>query len=435
MIFTGERVIPGQGDPDLINEHLARYLFAQRFSSGKLVLDAACGSGYGSAMLAENASAVVGVDISQEAVDYSRAHYAASNLRFSAADCLALPFPADHFDLVVAFEIVEHLHDPAAFLAELDRVLKPSGLLIISTPNRLYYTEERGEINPFHEREFTYTEFDELLGRFAHRSILCEDHVPGLLIAAAGERPAFTSASDVVAASRDSGLGIRGSGFPESLIPNPDSRAKEEAQRGAYFFVAVCSHEPLAAVAPLLYLPSTGNVLREREKHIRDLTKLLADADAEAERARTEAQRAMETEQRVRAEAQQKLDAKESEVAALRPIYEAQVAELTASLDQRTEWAHRLDAELKQKAEYLAQLQADYDSKVQWAVSLDKDLEQARAALQVLRAEFEERTAWALQLDSEVKKLRTELGLLFDSRWYRLGKSLRVSPVPSSDQR
>ncbi|MBI2816698.1 MAG: methyltransferase domain-containing protein [Acidobacteria bacterium] len=431
MNFTGERVILGQGDQDLINEHLARYYFAQRFSSGKIVLDAACGSGYGSAMLAENAKAVVGVDISQEAVDYSRAHYTAPNLRFSTADCMVLPFPGAHFDLVVAFEIIEHLHDPTAFLKELERVLNPSGLLIISTPNRLYYTEERGEINPFHEREFTYSEFDEILARFSHWCILCEDHVPGLLIAPPGERPVFSSASDVVAGRpeiRESGIGIQQSQFSDFRTPISDSRSREEAQRGAYFFVAVCSHEPLDAVAPLLYLPSTGNVLREREKHIRDLTKLLAEADAEAERARTEAQLAMAAEQRVRAEAQQKLDAKEAEVAELRPRYEAQVAE-------RTEWARSLDAELKQKSEYLAQLQADYDSKVQWAVSVNKDLEQARAALQALRAEFEERTAWALQLDSEVKKLRTELGLLVDSRWYRLGKSLRVSPVPPSDQR
>lgn len=410
MIFTGERVILGQGDADLLNEHVARYRFAQRFSQGQIVLDAACGSGYGSALLAENAGAVFGVDISQEAVDYARSHFAAPNLRFSVSDCMALPFAAAQFDLVVAFEIIEHLQHAEEFLQELDRVLKPSGLLLLSTPNRLYYTEERGEVNPFHQREFSFPEFEELLRPlFAHRSILFENHVPGLLIADAA--PADRLAQSMI---------VRGQ-------QNGQSAAAEEARRGAYFFVAVCSHQPLDAIAPLLYLPSTGNVLREREKHIRELTRLLADADAEAERARLEVQRAMEAEQQVRAGAQQRLDEKEAEIAELRRQYEARLAELRAELESRTEWARTLDAELKEKGDYLTQLQAEHDSKVQWAVSQNEELEKTRAALQRLQQEFDERTAWALQLQAELR-------VLYASWWHRFGRQLRLSPLPPSDR-
>ena len=118
------------------------------------MLDAACGTGYGSALLADTARTVVGADIARDAVDYARGHFPAPNLRLAQADCLALPFSDGRFDLVVAFEIIEHLENPEAFLAELRRVLDPSGVLILSTPNRLYYTDDRGEINPFHKREF-----------------------------------------------------------------------------------------------------------------------------------------------------------------------------------------------------------------------------------------------------------------------------------------
>src|SRR5215208_5162062 len=80
--FTGERVIPGQVDIDLLNEHMARYAFAARLASGKRVLDAGCGAGYGSAELAHAAQTVVGIDVAAEAMDFAREHYRLPNLRF-----------------------------------------------------------------------------------------------------------------------------------------------------------------------------------------------------------------------------------------------------------------------------------------------------------------------------------------------------------------
>ena len=101
--FTGERVIPGQVDADLLNEHLARYAFAARLCRGKQVLDAGCGAGYGSAELARTAAGVLGIDRSAEAVAFARAEYAAENLRFEQADCLALQGRTD-----AALDSLEH---------------------------------------------------------------------------------------------------------------------------------------------------------------------------------------------------------------------------------------------------------------------------------------------------------------------------------------
>ena len=110
--FTGERVIPGEVDVDLMNEHLARYTFAARLSTGKRVLDAGCGAGYGSAELAHAAHAVVGIDCAAEAVRFARDNYRLPNLQFEQATCRSLPHRDCSFDLVVAFEVAEHAPDP-----------------------------------------------------------------------------------------------------------------------------------------------------------------------------------------------------------------------------------------------------------------------------------------------------------------------------------
>ena len=159
--FTGERLIPGQVEVDLFNEHMARYTFAARLACGKRVLDAGCGAGYGSAELAAAAEWVVGADNAAEAVQFAREHYPLPNLRFEQSSCTALPHADGSFDLVAAFEVIEHLANWRDLLLEARRLLAPGGQFVVSTPNRLYYTESRGAqgANPFHVHEFDFDEF------------------------------------------------------------------------------------------------------------------------------------------------------------------------------------------------------------------------------------------------------------------------------------
>src|SRR5712692_7460444 len=105
--FTGERVIPGQVNDDLWSEHVARYAYARRYAEGRRVLDAGCGTGYGSAELAQSAASVTGLDVAPAAIEFARANYPLSNLSFIVGSSIAAPFAAKSFDLVVAFEVIE----------------------------------------------------------------------------------------------------------------------------------------------------------------------------------------------------------------------------------------------------------------------------------------------------------------------------------------
>ena len=167
--FTGERFLPGASG-EIWYEHWHRYHFAAKLVAAREVLDVACGAGYGSALLARRARHVVGADISTETIQHAQTVYASvSNLEFRQADCAALPFPDAVFDAVVSFETIEHIEPQGQFLDEVRRVLRPEGLFILSSPNKLEYSERRHCINPYHLRELYRDELAALLAsRFPH---------------------------------------------------------------------------------------------------------------------------------------------------------------------------------------------------------------------------------------------------------------------------
>ena len=169
---TGERLVPDAHRGQLIYaEHVARYRFAAQFVSGRRVLDAGCGEGYGTALLASaGAESVVGVDVDEPTIEHARERYGRD---FQVADVAELPFEDDSFDVVVCFETIEHLADGSRAVAELRRVLADDGVLVISTPNPAEYVVE----NEFHVREYTPEEFAELLdGHFPQRTWLYQQN-------------------------------------------------------------------------------------------------------------------------------------------------------------------------------------------------------------------------------------------------------------------
>jgi len=145
--------------------HLARYHFAARFVRGKKVLDVGCAYGQGSALLLRSgAKKVVGIDLSAKAIRHCRKVYGSSDLSFSKQDVLRCRFPDHCFDLICAFDIIEHLPQPELFIREMSRMLKTKGTLLLVTPNREFFRLRSSRpLWPYHVREFSRRELKSLL--------------------------------------------------------------------------------------------------------------------------------------------------------------------------------------------------------------------------------------------------------------------------------
>lgn len=163
--WTAGRSVPWGPDVRAIYEHLHRYLWASRIVDGRRVLDLGSGAGYGSAILAETAAHVIGLDVDEPAAAHGRRDCAgAGNLEFRVGSASDLSDFADgSFDVVVALEVIEHVSDQRELLGQIARVLTDDGALILSTPERRVDSEVPGNDSPFYLRELTLDELSELL--------------------------------------------------------------------------------------------------------------------------------------------------------------------------------------------------------------------------------------------------------------------------------
>ena len=153
----------------IYDEHLVRYQLAAQIAAGKNILDIACGSGYGSKILAEaGALKVTGVDRDAEALEEARKNY--SEVDFKVGDAENISETDKSFNLITSFETIEHLNNPEKYLAEIARVLQTDGIFLVSTPNR----EVFGQKNPYHLHEFTRTEFEEILKKYFKNIFILE---------------------------------------------------------------------------------------------------------------------------------------------------------------------------------------------------------------------------------------------------------------------
>ncbi|WP_367159393.1 methyltransferase domain-containing protein [Kozakia baliensis] len=230
--FDGERftsAVSGQIEV----EHLHRYLLARDFCRGKSVLDIASGEGYGSALLAQTAQNVIGIDINESAVAHARKEFVGGNLKYIIGNAQEISLEDDSIDVIVSFETIEHLENQDKFLSEVKRLLRKDGLLILSTPDKNIYSGEGRPSNPFHIHEMSFDDFEKKLSSlFSHVSFL-------------NQRPFI--GSGIISHSSGEGIVVFDKARKEDIISS-------EQLLNAPYIIAFASSAPLPEIKNSIYI-------------------------------------------------------------------------------------------------------------------------------------------------------------------------------------
>jgi glycosyltransferase involved in cell wall biosynthesis/SAM-dependent methyltransferase len=351
MKFTGERYVPMMDEPEAVFEHrqLAcehwhRYLYASQFVAGKTVLDVASGEGYGSYCLAGVAKQVVGVEPDPEAVRRASNRYVKPNLEFRRGSAEVIPVDGKHvFDAVVCFETIEHVWEgqQLTFLGEIERLLKPEGVFLVSTPNKLLYSDRPGHKNEFHRREFYYQDYLSLLRKYFRTvHVLGQNAYPISYIWHPAGLP--QPLSEYQLAYSDGQLG-------------PSTGDKKEL----LYMLAICSNGEIGVPGGSVLLDVAGEVFRPAVEEAGENETSLADLrQALEEHVREEAVRrqAADVQQQVQELARQN-EAGQRELAELQrhaqtlaeenTAYQRQIADLQRAVAEQQERADTLAAQVK----------------------------------------------------------------------------------------
>jgi SAM-dependent methyltransferase len=378
--FNGERYIPGTAG-DIAYEHWHRYAFARRFAAGRRVLDAACGEGYGTALLAAVAADAIGVDVDPGAIAHARAVYGGRpRARFVAGSVTALPLPGAAIDLIISFETIEHLAAPdqPRMLDEFARVLAPGGLLIISSPNKRRYSDETGYRNPFHLHELYRDDLERLLAarlphrRWFHQQVACASTLWAEDTGTSADGEAWTIRGDdvVPAAVPDGVYYVVVAAATPGALPPPGPRLSlcsdvDETELARH---AANARDVLRLDGLLI---ERNGALDRQTAHIAHLERLVALRERIVEERdgtlAQQAARAAEQDERIAAaeRAVRERDRSLADAAAARAAAEAEVAGLSAELTESRAQNRRLDAAIAAQERII-----DYREGLRWWVRL-----------------------------------------------------------------
>jgi SAM-dependent methyltransferase len=365
--------------------------------------------------LAQSARSATGVDISSDAIAYAQEHYPLPNATFLAVSATSLPFLPASFDLITAFEVIEHLDDWKDLLIEVRRLLHPSGTFLVSTPNKIYYAESRANQgpNPFHTHEFEFTEFRDALGAvFPNVTILLQNRL---------ESQAF---------------------YPHAVFVPVD--AKLDTARGspadAHFFLAVCSIDSIPETRSFIYVPRAANLLREREQHIFLLQAELAKTKEWLNGVISDRQKLIEAQDELKEHLEEHnrwaLQLDHDRKAALERISELQnlmQAEQTKAIEMAAAYQRTVDA-----------LEEENRRKTEWAIDTEKRLSSALAQkcdelaetvrlLDQAEETVVERTAWAQDLERTLQEANAKLTAIAQSSWVKIGRAAGIAPKFGGD--
>ncbi|WP_010494520.1 glycosyltransferase [Paenibacillus elgii] len=340
MKFSGERFIPNATDRDMAVEHLQRYFAITELVQDKVVMDAAFGEGYGSFILSDYAKSIIGVDISAEAIVHAQLTYAKSNVTFVQGSIEQLPVEDQSVDVVVSFETIEHVDETIQhqFLKEIKRVLKPDGILVMSTPDKYVYSDRVNYHNSFHVREFYKEEFYSFLKEYFNNiDMYYQKHEVSSLI-----------------------------------VNNRTDRAKrihieqnDHVTNGKYL-IAVCSNESLADCDLNSFVPdhqeqhyqmiqrilSLQDEVEERNQHIKHLDEAIVDKDRHIDQANNKLSFVHEQLTHQNSTVNQALNIVNSMESQLKENSEKLLDALLKAASQE-EQLHKLQEELKAKEEII----------------------------------------------------------------------------------
>lgn len=329
MEFTGERLVPTvKGYDDLFLEHVSRYMFASSIVGGKTVLDMGCGCGYGSYHLARSgAASVLGIDLSEEAIEYCRNNYTHEGLVYKTHNILDTGLEDESFDTIVSFEVFEHVDSPERLLSEVKRLLKPEGVFVVSTPNvRTYVAGGENGDNIYHVKEYTPEEFQGFLaGEFPRIYYYSQSHAGGQAIVPAMEANGVTGIEAGVRLVRSP----VGSTWGESV---PMAASLEKCA----YMIALCRPEKSNEMTiPGAGFYSMGEDLGGTEDRILDLVR--------------------------------------------------HNQKMNRELDERGRWAHDLQKEIALRDETIKRMQKDFEERTNWALELDRKVEEQAGQIEELR--------------------------------------------------
>lgn len=429
-----ERFDPAEQAGRLYYEHLHRYALSREYVAGKRVLDLGCGTGYGSAILADVAAHVTGVDLDNKAIQTARKRYGgAQNLHYLCADCYGLPFDDGSFDVVVANEMIEHVEDHDALIVEALRVLDRGGLLIVSTPNRPVYNRYKPP-NIFHVSEMDVPEFSALLHRYFKH------------VHMTGTRMALVSIGFALDGPEHSAFSGDAQIYQGTLPANEDPGIQNGGLRLAdpEYVLAICSQQEvnMPEQSSSLFYSYEDDLWQEHEKIMAWASGLHDEDEAlRADLARTRSE--MDSRNAMLAGARQENDTLQARVADLRDVSQAATEALDQqkqAVGQQTEMISRLLGKVAGTpvaSDHIAVIEALFDLQIKLIEQNARiaKLDEVERQLVEARRAAEADGARAAKLDAEVSALRTDLAELTDER-ARLNRELedmRRAAAPKRD--
>ncbi len=386
--FTGERFVPGDASigADTQQEHWLRYKASSPLTVGKVVLDAACGEGYGSELLSRHAHRVTGLDIDPAAIKHAQTTYQKKNLEYIQGSISHLPFPDASFDVVISFETIEHVTEELQqqFIAEAHRVLKPDGLFIVSTPNRINYSERTGYHNEFHIHELTSTEFLTLLQPFRVHQVFYQSTMAFPAIWKPGEST-YT--------------------FHGDFIPD---------EADDLFLIAICGREtskpPSESLTAISYTDALSYsrlrlTLLDKEKWIQELSSWGTNLDTQIQfhrESHTRWQNEYKSLNDKWYESQDEAQRLQKNIRTLESTIatgDARIQELRSEVTTATTWALRNDIEIHKLQAQLCAAQDEINHLGKWGSTQDRIIAERDLRITQLQSEVQQLVTWAKERD------------------------------------